>query len=43
MYQEYVIQLAQDMLKEYDNGELEVDYLPEEYVIDYPILRNRKK
>jgi hypothetical protein len=43
MYQEYVIQLAQDMLKEYDNGELEVDYLPEEYGIDYPILRNRKK
>ena len=43
MYQEYVIQLAQQMLKEYDNGELEVDFLPDEYGIDYPILYNRKK
>ena len=43
MYQEYVIQLAQDKLKEYDNGELIIDYLPEEYGIDYPILYNRKK
>ena len=43
MYQQYVIQLAQNLLKEYDNGELVVDYLPDEYQIDYPILYNRKK
>ena len=43
IYQQYVIQLAKDMLKEYDNGELVVEYLPEEYQIDYPILYNRKK
>ena len=43
MYQNYVIELAQDLLKDTDNGELIIDYLPEEYGIDYPILYNRKK
>ena len=43
MYQNYVIELAQDLLKDTDNGELMIDYLPEEHGIDYPILYNRKK
>lgn len=43
MYQEYVVQLAEDMVKKYDNGEVAIDYLPDEYGIDYPILYNRKK
>ena len=43
MYREYVIQLAETMLKETDNGELIIDYLPDEYDVEYPILYNRKK
>ena len=43
-YQNYVIELTKDLLQEYDNGELVIDYLPEEkFGIDYPILYNRKK
>ena len=44
VYQDYVIKLTRDLLSEYDNGELVIDYLPEdEFGIDYPILYNRKK
>lgn len=43
VYQQYVMDMAEDLLKKYDNGELVVDYLPQEYEIDYPILYNRKK
>ena len=31
------------ILKEYDNGELVVEQLDDNYAIDYPILYNRKK
>jgi hypothetical protein len=44
VYQDYVLKLTRDLLQEYDNGELVIDYLPEEeFGIDYPILYNRKK
>lgn len=43
MYQKYMIKLTKDLLEQYDNGELIIEYLPEEYDIEYPILYNRKK
>ena len=43
MYQNYVVQLAEDLINEHEMGELVVDFLPDEYEIEYPILYNRKK
>ena len=43
MYQDYVISKTQSLLKEYDNGELVIEQLDDNYAIDYPILYNRKK
>lgn len=43
MYQDHVIRKAQSLLKEYDNGELVIEQLDDNYDIDYPILYNRKK
>ncbi len=43
MYQDYVIERAEALLEEFDNGTLVVDKLEEGYEIDYPILYNRKK
>ena len=43
MYQDHVIRKAQSLLKEYNNGELVVEQLDDNYDIDYPILYNRKK
>lgn len=43
MYQDFVIKLAQRNIEEHGLGELVVDYLPDEYEIEYPILYNRKK
>ena len=43
MYQDHVIRKTQQLLKEYDNGELVIERLDDNYAIDYPILYNRKK
>ena len=43
MYQDYVISKTEQLLKEYNNGELVVEQLDENFAIDYPILYNRKK
>ncbi len=42
-YQDYVIELTEDLLREYDNGTLVVERLERGFPIDYPILYNRKK
>jgi hypothetical protein len=41
-YQDTVIDLAERLLKQYDNGHLVVDKLDDDYIIDYPILYNRR-
>jgi hypothetical protein len=43
MYQDYVIRKTKQLLKEYNNGELVIEQLDDNYPIDYPILYNRKK
>lgn len=43
MYQEHVIEKTNRLLKEYDNGELVIETLDNNYDIEYPILYNRKK
>ncbi len=43
MYQDHVIRKTQELLHEYDNGELVIERLDDNYAIDYPILYNRKK
>ncbi len=43
MYQDHVIEKTLRWLKEYDNGELVIERLDDNYPIDYPILYNRKK
>lgn len=43
MYQDYVIEKTNRLLKEYDNGTLVVEKLEDETDLDYPILYNRKK
>ena len=43
MYQDHVIRKTEQLLKEYDNGELVIERLDDNYAIDYPILYNRKK
>lgn len=42
-YQESIIALANNLVKDYDNGELVVDSLGKEFNIDYPILYNRRR
>ena len=42
-YQGFVIELTKRLLEKHDNGELVIDYLPNDFGIDYPILYNRKK
>ncbi len=43
MYQDYIIEKAESLLKEHDNGTLVVERFEDSYEIDYPILYNRKK
>lgn len=42
-YQDRMIELAKRLVKEYDNGSLEVTTLDSSFNIDYPILYNRRK
>lgn len=42
VFQDHVMLETQKLLKEYDNGELVVDYLGDEYEFNFPILYNRK-
>ena len=42
LYQLQVIDLAEKLLKQYDNGHLVVDKLDDNYEISYPILYNRR-
>ena len=41
-YSKYVIDLAKSLLKEYNNGELHIEKLNDNFNIDYPILYNKK-
>lgn len=43
VFQDYVKLEAEKLVKEYDNGELIVDSLGDEFEFNYPILYNRKK
>lgn len=41
-YQNYIIDKTKRLIKEFNNGELEIDYLDSNFAIDYPILSNRR-
>ena len=43
IYQDQIIRKTSQLLKEYNNGELTIEKLADNYDIDYPILSNRKK
>ena len=42
LYQLEIIDLAEKLLKQYDNGKLVVEHLDDNYEINYPILYNKK-
>ena len=42
-YSRYIIDLAKRLLKQNENGELQIKYLNKKYDCEYPILYNRKK
>lgn len=42
-YHECIIEQTKELLDEYDNGELVIDYLDSKYEMSFPILYNKKK